>query len=124
MAGRHELPIAVKRNFTETRILAAYRFITAVQLQTQINEGCFCRIADFLSLSDGRVVAEHTVSEKLHLRRLADINISGGNPGSVYIIIFYGHLVLCKRTGFIRADYLCATESFNCGEFADDGIFL
>ena len=30
---------------------------------------------------------------------------------------------MSKAIGIV-AEYLCATESFNCGEFADDGIFL
>lgn len=59
---------------------------------------------------------------KIYVR--AESHALGKHFFVVTVMLDYGHLVLSERTGFIRADYLCATESFNCGEFADDGIFL
>ena len=123
MLRGHQLTVAVERVFTLTRIFPAHLFGIKPQTASEIDQRGLGRIADLHAVRILRVIAEHTADQQAALGRIVDIHICRFDTCFVYIIIFYGHLVLSQGTGLIRTDDRNASQSFHSLEFTHDCMF-
>ena len=109
---RHHLAHRVEGNFTYTRIKRLLHVFVKVECGCVVDECALGRFAGCLAFFNVvfRVRAKrHCVCKQLFV---------------VSVMFHDGHFVLCESARFVRANYLRATESLDCGEFADNSVAL
>ena len=122
MFGGHKLTVTVERILTLSRIF----FLNIIRIQSQfcceIQESSLRRISDLNAPCIGRVITQNTADEESALRRIIQIHIVGTDSQSVYIIIFYRHLILRKCSCLIRADDGYASQAFHSLKLSHDSV--
>ena len=99
----------------------------------QIDQRTLCGVTDDFSLSirvkAGVITESCCINQFSIYRRMLFGGISNRGSCAVFKIsvdcnMCYRHFIECKSTGFIGANDSCTTQSFYCGQFANQRIFL